>query len=374
MAGLAGWLLSGAADTPAARALALSNLPWVVTAAVIPLAALQGRGPRWVIALLAFLIGAVIYPLAGNWIWGGGWLANLSANLGLGHGLVDLGGAALVHVLGAAVAFAGLIVFLPHRARQTEELPAPLPRLYFPALSLLGPALILAGMGAWLSANPLLSAIDPTHMLLNVVLIAALAGLTPLTYTWLVVGRPDPLMAARGFGAGVAAGMALATFTPPWVCLATGALVGALTPFAIFLFDRILRLEEHTATLTMHGMGGAIGLLLLGIVADGRVGAGWNSVGANAYLGMAGQGVTGLLAASPFVADFPGQLQAQAVGLAAVTLFAFFASWIVIAPPVTVLHLLAPRRAPTLSVETLSTLVEEPDDPPAEDLAPEPSV
>jgi len=104
MAGLVGWGLAGPAATPAAYALALANLPWVITAALIPLIGLRGRIPAWASVLLGLLIGALIYPLAGNWIWGGGWLANLGANLGLGHGYVDVAGAGLVHLLGAAVA------------------------------------------------------------------------------------------------------------------------------------------------------------------------------------------------------------------------------------------------------------------------------
>ena len=121
MAGLVGWGLTGPAATPAAYTLALANLPWVMTAALIPLIGLRGRIPAWASILLGLLIGAVIYPLAGNWIWGGGWLANLGANLGLGHGYVDVAGAGLVHLLGAAAALAGILVFLPRRPKSATR-------------------------------------------------------------------------------------------------------------------------------------------------------------------------------------------------------------------------------------------------------------
>ena len=127
MTGLVGWGLTGPAATSAAYALALANLPWVITAALIPLIGLRGRIPGWAAIVLGLLIGGLIYPLAGNWIWGGGWLANLGLNLGLGHGYVDVAGAGLVHLLGAAAALAGILVFLPRRPRSAAPGEAPLP-------------------------------------------------------------------------------------------------------------------------------------------------------------------------------------------------------------------------------------------------------
>jgi Amt family ammonium transporter len=49
----------------------------------------------------------VLYPLFGNWAWGGGWLANLGTNFGLGHGYVDFAGSGVVHALGGMCALAG---------------------------------------------------------------------------------------------------------------------------------------------------------------------------------------------------------------------------------------------------------------------------
>ena len=153
MTGLVGWATRPAA-TFAADALALANLPWVITAALIPLIGLRGRIPGWASILLArTLIGGLIYPLAGNWIWGGGWLANLGLNLGLGHGYVDVAGAGLVHLLGAAAALAGILVFLPRRPRATAGDPAPLPATRWPLLALLGTVALLIGSFAWTVAD-----------------------------------------------------------------------------------------------------------------------------------------------------------------------------------------------------------------------------
>jgi len=52
----------------------------------------------------------VIYPVYGNWVWGGGWLAKLGANYGLGHGHVDFAGSSVVHMVGGVASFAGILV------------------------------------------------------------------------------------------------------------------------------------------------------------------------------------------------------------------------------------------------------------------------
>ncbi len=343
MAGLAGWLLAGPAATPAARALALANLPMVLMAALIPVLALRGRIPGWATALLGFLMGALIYPLAGNWIWGGGWLANLGANLRLAHGLVDPAGAAVVSLLGASVALAGILVFLPRRPR-TGDGPVPLPVATFPLLSLLGVGLLFVGLLPWLAANPLVAGqIELQRSLLNAIVAAGGAALVAVGYTWLVAGRPDPLMGARGVGAAVVGCLAAAPFVPAWGAFVLGALLGLLIPLAVFVVERVLRWDDPTASLTVHGLGGLTGILAVGVLADGTAGAGWNGIGVTEYLRVAGQGVTGLLAAAGYRADFPLQFQAQLVGAASVVIFGFFAAWLFLAPLATAVLLLRPR-------------------------------
>jgi Amt family ammonium transporter len=345
MAGMAGWGLAGAAATPAAYGLALANLPWVATAGMIPLVSLRGRIPAWAAGLIGLLVGAMAFPLAGNWIWGGGWLANLGANLGLGHGLVDPGGAGLVHLLGAAAALAGLLVFVPTRRWARHAGPVPLPPVHLPLLAVTGAGLLLVGGVPWMLANPLLNReLDFSLLALNMALAPLAGALVPLVYVWFVAGRADPLMATRGFGAGQIAAMALAPFAPPWAVLAAGATLGLLVPFTTFLVDRILRLDDPTAALAVHGLGGAFGLLAVGILADGRNGLNWNGVGAGDYLNGVRQGVTGLVAGEGMAAGATlGQLQAQGVGLAAVALLGFFTVWLAVAPPAIVLRLIQAR-------------------------------
>ena len=63
--------------------------------------------------IYGFWVGMFPYAIYGSWVWGGGWLAQLGQNFGLGHGAVDFAGSGVVHMCGGMIALAGGIV---HRA------------------------------------------------------------------------------------------------------------------------------------------------------------------------------------------------------------------------------------------------------------------
>lgn len=334
--GTYGFLLQDQASTPAVYDLFLSQLPLVATAVLIPVAALRGRTPGWVALSGALLTGGLLYPVLAHWAWFDDWLAQLGQLMGLGHGYVDLAGAGVVHVLGGAVALAGLLAFRLQSGRQVATVSGPdprqrvlprmprpqkyvpLPRTYQPLLAYAGAMLTLWGWIGLTLSKPLLSSpeIVPSMVALNLALGAGAAGTLAMFYTWMVAGAPSPLMAARAVVGGLVAVGAGAAFFPPWVAMTVGAAVGLLIAPIHFLLTYVLRLGDETATVSAHLLPGVWGLVVVGIFADGRFGAGWNGVGALRYLGVIGQGVTGALAAPGFVADWPGQLQAQLAGAA----------------------------------------------------------
>jgi ammonium transporter, Amt family len=341
MAGLSGWFLSGPNVTALAYGLFLSHLPWVVTVAILPIVALRGRAPATATLLLALLLGAVIYPLAGNWVQGGGWLGALGRNLELGHGFVDFGGAGTVHLLAAGFGLAALVVWAPRRPRQPVE-QIDLPPAFQPLLAVVGSLLVLAGILGWLWANPLqvslLSELGMMRGSVNAILFASGGILVPLGYTWFVTGRSDPLLSARGLVAGIVAGLAVGPFVQPGVAFLIGLLAGATVPFVTFVIDGLLRLDDSTGLVTASGIPALVGLLLVGIFADGVAGAGWQMTGMESHQGVVGQGVTGLLAAQGYQIDFPGQLQAQLVGILALGLWGFLTGILVCAPLGLLLH------------------------------------
>jgi Amt family ammonium transporter len=291
MIGLRGFLMLGDADTPGALTLSLSQFPLLGVATLTMYFALQGRTRRWVILLTSLLMGSLLYPLIGNWTWGGGWLANLGRNLAEGHGLVDAGGSGQVALTGASAALAALLVFrtrpadgpagdaagspgvdweaTSHKDQEEESLPdelgaVPMPPVHLPLLGLLGAVLMVVGwMGmAFMSHLPTAVGVSPASMVVNLVLGAFGGALTAGLYSWFTTGGLNPLMSARGLVAGLVVTAAGAPFIPAWSALAAGLVIGLLLPLLIFFFDQVLRLEDTGGALAAFGLPALLGLLL----------------------------------------------------------------------------------------------------------------
>jgi len=335
MAGLSGWFLAGANVTAMSYSLFLAHLPWALTAAMIPVVALRDRAPAIATVIIAFVVGAIIYPIAGNWVQGGGWLNGLGRNLGLGHGLIDFGGAGAVFLVAAAFTLTGLTVWPASRTAMSPAGPD-LPPAQLPLLAVVGSLFALTGALGWLWSNPLQVEMLTDAALMrgsiNIILAASAGALVPLIYTWFVAGYSHPTLSARGLVAGLVAGFAAGPFVQPGPALLIGLLAGATVPFVTYLMDKLLRLDDKTGIVSMAAIPALIGLLLAGILADGAAGQGWQMTGIDSYLGVTGQGVSGLLVASGFQSDFPGQFQAQLIGIVALGLWGLLSGVVVCLP------------------------------------------
>jgi Amt family ammonium transporter len=318
--GLRGFMLLDEASTPAALTLFLAYLPAVAVAVLLPMLALRERMPGWMAALSGLLMAALAYPVAGNWFAGGGWLMHTGQTLGYGHGYIDPAGVSTAALMGGLAALLGIAFF----GRRLPPLPAgelpTLPPVHLPVMAALGALLAISGTAALSGANPIhVQAGLPVPLAgVNLILAAAGGALAPSLYTWLTTGAADSLMAARGAAAGALSIAAAMAFASPWAALALGFAAGLLVPLATFLVRYALHVDDPTGAVSIGLLGGILGVLAPGVLSDGRSGLGWNGIGADSYQGVAGQGVTGLLPAPGMAADWPGQINAQLVGLAAV--------------------------------------------------------
>ena len=76
-------------------ALFFFQMVFMDTTCTIPTGGMAERVKFSSVVVMAAFVSMIYYPLYGNWVWGGGWLATLGANFGLGHGVVDFAGSSV---------------------------------------------------------------------------------------------------------------------------------------------------------------------------------------------------------------------------------------------------------------------------------------
>jgi len=307
--GAAKFALVSVAGDPPSLAMFLFAAVFMDTAATIPTGAMAERWKFSAFLVYGFFMSGVLYPLYGNWVWGGGWLAALGVNAGLGHGHVDFAGSSVVHMTGGLTALAGAIVLGPRLGKyRADGTVSAMPGHNLP-LSVLG-TLILAFGWFGFNAGSTLSAADPRIALIAVnTMLASSAGLvTALFYVWATLRKPDVGMACNGMLGGLVAITGGCAFVSSAAAVLVGVVAGVVVVAVVHLLERRLQVDDPVGAVAVHGACGAWGVLAVGLFADGSYGVGWN--------GVAGP-VRGLLFGDP------GQLAAQCIGLAANAAFVF---------------------------------------------------
>ena len=291
-----GFFLSGPAYDAGSNCLTLFEVVFMETAGYIIVGAICERITFWAFLLCELFIGGLLYPISGCWVWGGGWLSQLGLSMHLGHGYVDFAGSTVVHAVGGFCAMALAIIL---GSRLGKYGPDGKPRA-FPASNIVfvvtGTFILLFG---WMGFNPG-STLGATDLRISIVAVntnlAAVAGSAAAMLLWYrLFGKPDITMACNGMLAGLVAITAPCAFVSPTASVMIGVAAGVVVCLGVLFNERVLKIDDPCGAISVHGYCGWLGAVSLGIFADGTYGAGWNGVGAAAYLGRAGQGVTGLL-------------------------------------------------------------------------------
>lgn len=312
--------------------LYLYHAALAATAVLMPVLALAARVRSRVLVIGGALLGIFFYPMAANWVWGGGWLQQFGLTTTLGHGMVDFAGSGAVFMFGGLATLGALLGYgvRSHTQVTTSANIPEFPSAHLPLFMILGAFLFMIGASVIVFGDPFqIQNLPATQIQLNLVN-AAMAGLVIATlYGWFVSGEPSAMLAARGAVAGVVAVAASLPFIPAWAALVIGGVAGLLLPLSTYVIERWIRADDQALLVPTFGVAGLWGLLALAIFADGTYGIGWNKTGINQYLGVAGQGVTGIFAQAGFVPDSPGQMEAQFFGVLAIGLLAFLSSFAV---------------------------------------------
>jgi len=330
MVGLDGFLLRGGLIDHEVLSVVFYHAALSATALCIPILALARRLTYPALLGLGLLFALLIYPIYGNWVWGGGFLSNLGTTVSTGHGVVDYAGSGTVHALGAFFALAAVLAVGVRRHK--GDVSSGLQPTRFPVLTVLGGLLVMVGWFGVLLGNPMVGEqVSYARVLVSALLAASAGALTSSLYVWMVAGSTDLLMVARGLVAALVAISASCPFVAPWAAVVIGALAGLLVPLGVYLFEARLSLKSPGIALAVHGIPAVWGLLAVGLFADGSAGQGWNGVGAGRYMEVTGQGVSGLLVRSGLQPDWPGQMAAQMVGVLALLVLALFLTWAIFA-------------------------------------------
>jgi ammonium transporter, Amt family len=275
-----GFFLTGSGYDVAVFALFLFQMVFMDTTATIPTGAMAERWKYSSFVFYGLLVGSVIYPVYGNWVWGGGWLAALGKNFGLGHGHSDFAGSSVVHLTGGVIALVGAWMIGPRLGKYKKDGTANVIPAHSIPMAMIGTFILAFG---WFGFNPgsTLAGADLriAVVAVNTMLAGATGAFAATLWMWRVRGnKPDPSMMCNGMLAGLVAITAPCAFvTAPGACL-IGIIAGVLVIEAALFIERKVRIDDPVGAIAVHGVNGAWGCLALGLFADGTYGDGWNGV------------------------------------------------------------------------------------------------
>jgi Amt family ammonium transporter len=251
---------------------------FAATAATIVSGAMAERTKFTSYLAYSVFITAVIYPVVGHWIWGGGWLA--------AKGMIDFAGSTVVHSVGGWAALAGAILLGPRIGKYNRDGSSnAIPGHNIPLASL-GVFILWFG---WFGFNPG-STTAGTDLSIAVIavttnLAAAAGAVMAMITVWTKYGKPDTSMSLNGALAGLVAVTAPCANISPLSAIIIGGIAGVLVVLSVDFLDKKLHIDDPVGAISVHGICGAWGTLAAGLFAEEAYG------GVNGLLFGGGAGV-----------------------------------------------------------------------------------
>ncbi|MGA3068381.1 MAG: ammonium transporter [Tepidisphaeraceae bacterium] len=281
LVGFSGFLLSGSSMPAGAIVLFLYMMVFMDTTATIPTGALAERWSFKSFTIFSVCVGAFIYSAYGCWMWGGGWLASLGVNYGLGHGAVDYAGSSVVHLQGGALAYILCVMIGPRIGKYDEEgNPRPIFGHHMPMV-MLGTFILAFGWFGFNAGSSLSGTTDRIGVIaVNTMLASGAATVTACLYMWKMYGKPDPSMMCNGMLGGLVAITAPCAFISPISAFIIGVVAGVIVVWGVLYFER-KQVDDPVGAISVHGIAGLWGILAVGLFANGTYGDGYNNVSGN---------------------------------------------------------------------------------------------
>jgi ammonium transporter, Amt family len=290
----------------------LFQMVFMDTTCTIPTGAMAERWKFSAFVVYGFIISTLIYPIFGNWVWGGGWLAMLGQAFKLGNGVADFAGSSVVHMVGGFVALAGAIALGPRLGKFNRDGSSNVLPAHNLPMAMIGTFILAFG---WFGFNPgsMLGASGGGMLRIGIVavvtmLASASGAVAAMFFWWAKYKKPDPSMCVNGMLAGLVAITAPSGWVNATGAMIIGAVAGVLVCIAVPAVEK-MKIDDPVGAFSVHGICGAWGVLSVGLFADGTFGGGLNGVSTN---------VTGL-----FYGGGMGQLMAQVIGVVVCGVWSF---------------------------------------------------
>ena len=247
--GLTGWFL-----TSGDYVGWIFQMVFAATAATIVAGAMAERTKLQTYLAYSFIVSALIYPIYGHWVWGGGWLANMGA--------LDYAGSGVVHAVGGFVALTGAVVVGPRMGKFVNGVAQELPAHSTPFV-VVGTFILFFG---WFGFN-IGWGDDIGLNAVNTLLSGATGAVVAMYITLIVKGKADILMACNGALAGLVGITAPVNFVDPWAAVVIGAIAAPVMYGSVMFMERVLKIDDPVGAISVHGVTGLWGLLAIAIFA-----------------------------------------------------------------------------------------------------------
>lgn len=259
-----GSIYSGASDF-------FFQVVFVATAMSIVSGAVAERMKLWAFLAFAVVMTGFIYPMEGAWTWGGEAVFGLYTLSDLGFS--DFAGSGIVHMAGAAAALAGVLLLGARKGKYTKDGRVnAIPGANMP-LATLGTFILWMGWfgfngGSVLKLGDIANANAVAMVFLNTNAAAAGGAIAALVVAAILFKKADLTMALNGALAGLVAITAEPSTPTALEATLFGALGGVLVVFSIITLDK-LKIDDPVGAISVHGVVGLLGLLLVPITNSG---------------------------------------------------------------------------------------------------------
>lgn len=251
-------------DGITAKSSLMFQTVFAATAATIVSGVIAERTKFIAYVLISVVITALIYPISGHWIWGGGWLSEM--------GFHDFAGSTVVHSVGAWIGLAGALMVGPRLGKYGKDGKSKVIPGHNISFAALGVFILWFGWfgfngGSQLAIGGEENATAVSHIFLTTNLSAVGGAFIALVISWIRYKKPSLGMTMNGALGGLVTITAGCDIVSPGSALIMGMIAGLVLVFAIEFIDKKLKIDDPVGAISVHGVCGSLGTIMVGIFA-----------------------------------------------------------------------------------------------------------